>query len=71
MLLILILVVLVEATAAAHGADEPGWSAGPLPSPVFLEVVFPRLKVAAGKKDREADQAIQHGVDEDASASVS
>lgn len=57
-------------SVSPHGPDKPGWAAGALPSPVFLEVVFPGLDAVIGEEDHEADEGVEDGVDKQATNCV-
>lgn len=53
--------------AGAVQPDVPWRAAGGLPGPVLLEVVLFGLEAAVGEDDKEADEAVEDSVDEDAS----
>lgn len=61
---------LPSSTARPHCPDEPWRATSALPSPVFLELVLVRLDAAAAQADDEPDEAIEDGVNEEATAVV-
>lgn len=54
------------ASVPPHDPDKPGRAARALPSPVLFEVVFPGLDAAIGEENHEADEAVEDGVDKQA-----